>query len=63
MRNLLYTIALGLTLASCTKNELKCETFDLGAAGELYNPIPTRGEQSVIFVEDGRVKQEICYNE
>ena len=59
MNKMLYTIALGLTLASCTKDE-PCKVYDLGKAGELYTPIETRSP-SVIYVDGDRIKQEICY--
>lgn len=52
-----------LTLAfviGCEKPQEECYIYDLGVAGEVYRTVPTNGVPSVVYVDAGRVKQEIC---
>ena len=52
-----------LTLAlmiGCEKPREECYVYDLGVAGEYYTTVPTNGVPSVVYVDGGRIKQEIC---
>jgi hypothetical protein len=44
----------------CEKPKEECYVYDLGVAGEFYRTVPTNGVPSVIYVDGGRIKQEIC---
>ena len=48
----------------CEKQDLEiatdCVTYDLGIKGQEYEAIPTAGLVGRIYLDEGRVKQEIC---
>jgi len=57
-------VLLGIVLATvvgCTPEpSQECITFDLGKAGETYEPLSVKGLPGVIYVEGDRIKQDIC---
>jgi len=58
---ILTIVSLTLALVvGCEKPQEECYIYDLGVAGEYYTAVPTNGVQSVIYVEEGKVKQEVC---
>ena len=69
MKKVLVLVA-ALAFASCEKCDdqaIGCKTFDLGKEGESYEPIQTaepgsgNGDPGMIYVENGRIIQQICF--